>query len=121
MEGDKKIVSQMKCLVLPFLILLTIGCSTTQKQPASEPVAMETEELRNGRIVFNQYCNSCHPEGSSGLGPSIINKPLPKFLMRFQIRHGIGVMPAFKDDVLEDQEVKNIARYLVHLRKERDQ
>ncbi|HET8854563.1 MAG TPA: cytochrome c [Salinimicrobium sp.] len=85
--------------------------------PYSEPVEMPTEDLAHGRVLFNNYCASCHPGGMSGVGPAIINKPLPEFLIRFQIRNGIGLMPAFDEDVLKDRQVEQIAEYLVFLRK----
>jgi mono/diheme cytochrome c family protein len=50
------------------------------------------------------------------MGPSINDKPLPKFLMRFQIRHGLGVMPAFSDKQISDSELNDIVNYLTALR-----
>lgn len=101
-----------------FLLLIICSCSGPKKAPSAEPENMPTAQLEEGRILFNQYCQQCHPGGMGGLGPAIIDKPLPKFLMRFQIRHGLGVMPDFDEDVISDSQVKNIARYLVYLRKE---
>jgi hypothetical protein len=34
--------------------------------------------------------------------------PLPRFLMRFQVRHGLGAMPAFPPEVLKDDDVEHI-------------
>lgn len=102
---------------LIFISLKFTGCSAPKIMPYSDPVTLETKDLNNGRELFNQHCASCHPRGMAGLGPAIINKPLPEFLIRFQIRNGIGVMPAFKEDVLDDKQVENIAGYLVYLRK----
>lgn len=105
-------------LILLFLFGLWIhSCSAPKTAPYAEPINLPSEELENGRILFSQHCITCHPGGKSGLGPSIINKPLPKFLIRFQIRNGIGVMPAFGEEVLTDQQVERIAEYVVFLRK----
>ncbi|WP_420458420.1 c-type cytochrome [Neolewinella sp.] len=93
------------------------GCSTPSRVPAATVVNLPTEELRDGSILFAGKCSGCHPGGRSGLGPSIVNKPLPRALIRFQTRAGLGVMPAFKDHVLSDDQVKDIASYLVYLRK----
>ncbi len=122
MEGNKAEVMKkpwwyISVLILIFLILKITGCSAPKIMPYSEPVTLETKELENGSKLFDHHCASCHPGGMSGLGPAIINKPLPEFLIRFQIRNGIGVMPAFKKDVLDDEQVENIAEYLVYLRK----
>lgn len=108
-------------IIFPVLICFFLkftGCSAPKILPYSEPVTLKTEELEDGRKLYDQHCATCHPGGMSGLGPAIINKPLPEFLIRFQIRNGIGVMPAFKEDVLNDEQVENIAEYLVYLRKQ---
>lgn len=103
--------------VLIFFLPKVTGCSAPKILPYFEPVTLETKELENGRKLYHQHCATCHPGGMSGLGPAVINKPLPEFLIRFQIRNGIGVMPAFKEDVLTDEQVENIAEYVVYLRK----
>lgn len=113
----QKRIWYLSVLIMVFLLLKITGCSAPKIRPYSEPLTLETEALKNGRKHFDHHCATCHPGGMSGLGPAIINKPLPEFLIRFQIRNGIGVMPAFKEDVLTDEEVENIAEYLVYLRK----
>lgn len=106
-------------LFLPaFFFSKITGCTAPKTNLYTAPVTLETKELENGRILFDEHCATCHPGGMSGLGPAIINKPLPKFLIRFQIRNGIGVMPAFDEEVLNDEQVKDIAEYLVYLRKQ---
>lgn len=105
------------CMLILFFMVRLSSCSTPKTVPPSEVVQMPTEELQKGRILFNNHCATCHPEAKAGLGPSIINKPLPEFLIRFQIRNGIGVMPAFNEEALNDDEVEKIAEYLVYLRK----
>lgn len=104
-----------------FLLLLAFAglssCSAPKARPPAATISMPTEELEHGRVLFNQNCATCHPEGMEGVGPAIINKPLPASLMRFQIRNGVGVMPGFDEEVLSDEEVERIAAYLVYLRK----
>lgn len=106
-------------MLLLFLGVVWIhSCSTPKTAPYAEVVELPSKELQEGRQLFSYHCATCHPEGKAGLGLSIINKPLPEFLMRFQIRKGIGAMPAFSEEVLSDAQVENIAEYLVYLRKE---
>lgn len=97
-----------------------ISCSAPKIKPYAEVVTLPTEQLQNGRILFDNYCASCHPEAMSGVGLAIINKPLPKALIKFQIRNGIGVMPAFNEEQLSHEQVEDIAEYLQYLRKDRD-
>lgn len=115
MENNKKIKIRLLIFLVPVLML----CACSKNRMPTKELDMPTEELANGRVLYNNYCDTCHPRGMAGLGPAIINKPLPKFLMRFQVRHGLGVMPDFDEDVLKDEEVKNIAEYIVYLRKNR--
>ncbi|MGK7391523.1 MAG: c-type cytochrome [Candidatus Cyclobacteriaceae bacterium M2_1C_046] len=120
MESNKgKIIENIRnCLIAGYIIIISItlnSCSSVP--PYAEVKSMPTHELENGRILYNNYCATCHPNGGSGVGLAIINKPLPEFLIRFQIRHGIGVMPDFDEDVLKDEQVESIAEYLAYLRK----
>lgn len=97
--------------------LLFAGCSARKGVPYTEPLQAQNQNVVEGKVLFDQYCNSCHPGGTAGLGPALNNKPLPGFLIRFQIRQGIGVMPAFDKDVISKEESKKIVAYLKELRK----
>jgi len=57
-----------------------------------------------------------HASGGS-LAPAINNKPLPGFLMKFQVRHGIGAMPAFSKRELPPDELDAVVKYLKALRR----
>jgi mono/diheme cytochrome c family protein len=83
----------------------------------SEPITQKTfvpanEHIANGQRLFMAYCNKCHPGGEGGLGPSINSNPAPQFIKRFQMRHGLGVMPAFKKDDLSKSSLHDISRFL---------
>ena len=102
--------------VFTYLCVLFIACSAPRTRPAAEVVTFEDAALAEGRVLFDKHCNTCHPGGMAAVGPAIINKPLPKFAVRYQIRHGLGTMPAFRD-ILNDQEVRHIADYIGYLKK----
>ena len=105
-------------LIAVLLGLEMFGCSAPKKVLYSEPVDLPSKELQQGKVLFEEYCATCHPGGMGGVGLAIVNKPLPEFLIKFQIRNGIGVMPAFGEDKLSDEQVDHIAEYLVYLRKQ---
>lgn len=122
MESKQATVNRSLMIISLILFALLAAarmssCSAPKTAPLAELVEMPTEKLQQGRILFNEYCATCHPGGMAGVGLGIIDKPLPKFLMKFQIRNGIGVMPAFDEKVLTDEEVDNIVDYIVYLRK----
>lgn len=93
-------------------VLFSLSCKSRKEAPYITPLENASIEVQEGKLLFHNYCNKCHPDGTAGLGPSIINKPLPDFLIRFQIRNGLGVMPAFKKEYLPDEDVKKIISYI---------
>jgi hypothetical protein len=52
----------------------------------------------------------------AGLAPGINHMPLPDFLVRFQVRNGLGAMPAFGPDQISDAELDALVTYLNELR-----
>jgi mono/diheme cytochrome c family protein len=63
-----------------------------------------------------QKCDRCHPGGEAGLGPSLKGKMMTSFLVEFQARNGMGVMPAFDHDELPDADLDDVVAYLKALR-----
>lgn len=55
------------------------------------------------------------PRWGGGLGPAV--NPVPSFGKRFQIRHGLGTMPAFGKEAISDEEIDNVLSYLKALKK----
>ena len=105
----------MKTLRFILILFLLYGCSPKVIPPGERVEMVQSEHALQGRKIFMSYCNSCHPGGTSGLGPSLINKPLPGFAIRFQVRNGLGVMPAFSKEVLSEKEVDRIIAYIKEL------
>ena len=106
-----------KMLPFTFVALLVGACVSARR---SEPIVGESRargsEFAEGRRAFMQHCHACHPGGAAGLGPALNNKPLPAGLIKFQVRHGLGAMPAFKAVHIESRELDAIAAYLIALR-----
>jgi mono/diheme cytochrome c family protein len=74
-------------------------------------------QLAEGRRLFDQHCHACHPDGDGGLGPSLNDKPLPGTLISFQVRHGMGVMPAFDANKISKEELDALVAYMKTLRR----
>lgn len=68
-----------------------------------------------GEQIFIRTCNTCHPGGSAGMGPSLENLakdfPTDAKLKAF-LRHGKGIMPPQPKEVLNDKEMDNLIGYL---------
>jgi mono/diheme cytochrome c family protein len=92
------------------------GCSARRSEPIVGAHHGFTPNLEHGRIVFMQHCQKCHPGGEAGLGPGINDKPLPEFLIATQVRVGLGAMPSFGRDLITDEELDHLIRYLKALR-----
>lgn len=73
-------------------------------------------EKPEGHRVFMQHCHYCHPGGEAGLGPALNDKQLPARLIKFQVRHGLGAMPALTKDRVSDGELDAVVDYLIALR-----
>lgn len=99
------------------VLLLVSGCASARRsEPLVGPLRLEAASLVEGRQVFFNHCHQCHPGGESGLGPALNNKPLPGFLIGFQVRQGLGVMPAFSEEEISDEELDELIAYLKALR-----
>jgi mono/diheme cytochrome c family protein len=96
---------------------LAAGCSARRSEPIAGPLPDTSPEVARGGIAFDRHCSHCHPGGERGLAPALNDKPLPGFLIRFQVRHGAGAMPAFPRQTIDDQELDDIVRYLKALRR----
>ena len=98
-------------------LALATACGTARRGvPVAGPMAFQSEKVAFGERVFMQKCNQCHPRGEAGLAPAINNKPLPGFLIAFQVRHGLGAMPSFNEREVSDRELDAIIAYLKYLR-----
>jgi len=99
------------------LLVLLAACSARRSEPIAGPMTLATPELRQGEIAFDRHCSHCHPGGEKGLAPAINNKPLPGFMIKTQVRHGAGAMPAFSEKELSREELDALVRYLKALRR----
>jgi mono/diheme cytochrome c family protein len=106
----------MKKHLIIVIILMMAGCGTKLMLPAEGEQLVQSEFAVAGKEIFMQYCNRCHPAGNAGLGPSIINKPLPGFLIRMQVRRGFGVMPSFAKENLSNDELDKLVAYIKEVR-----
>ena len=71
-----------------------------------------------GDQVFIRSCNTCHPSGKAGLGPSLenISKHYPDdAVLAALIRKGKGMMPPQPKTTINDQELENLIEYLKSL------
>lgn len=115
MTSRSLIVSLGLALVV---VMVLASCGSSRRgAPVDSPFVPRTEREELGQRVFMQYCHACHPNGESGLGPGLNDKPLPGFMIRIQVRNGLGVMPSFPSEVISSEELDALVEYLVALRR----
>lgn len=105
--------------LLPFLgiVLVLTACGSVRRgEPITGPLDHYDAKVRRGEIVFQHHCHQCHPGGEGGLGPSLNDKPLPAWLMKTQVRLGLGVMPAFDEHHISSEDLNALMTYIVALR-----
>lgn len=104
-------------IFLACVIIIQAGCGSARRgEPLAGPIDISSQVLARGQEVFTRQCSQCHPGGEAGLGPSLNNKPLPGFMMKFQVRHGLGAMPAFPKEVISDDDLDAVVEYIKTLR-----
>ena len=97
-------------------LVLVAGCSARRGEPIVGPLPISEPEIARGHQVFMRECHQCHPGGEAGLGPAINNKPIPGFLIKFQVRTGLGAMPGFSQSEISTEELDHLLDYIKALR-----
>jgi mono/diheme cytochrome c family protein len=73
-----------------------------------------TQLVRSSEVVFGRYCNTCHPGGRFGAGPSLI-LALPGLSddqVRDIVRHGKNRMPGFTTQEISDVELDDLIGFM---------
>jgi len=109
----KKNIVVIGFFVFYFLVTFISGCAIRRSEPVmNQAFVPANKHIANGEDVFMKYCQKCHPGGEGGLGPAINPIPAPAFIKKFQVRHGLGVMPSFKKDEISKYDLQDIVKYL---------
>jgi mono/diheme cytochrome c family protein len=105
-------------VLLVVIFGLVSACRSARRdEPIAGPLVLNDPVTEHGRVVFADRCHACHPGGAGGLGPALNNKPVPGFLMKTQVRAGIGAMPGFDKHSLSSDELDALTKYLLALRR----
>jgi mono/diheme cytochrome c family protein len=111
-----------KSIAVTFAVALctcAIGCYSVRRgEPLTGPVRMPNQKVAHGQQLYMRYCYSCHQAGDGGMAPAINNKPAPRWLIKTQVRTGLGAMPAFNKNVIAPDDLDDLVDYIIHLRHE---
>lgn len=86
--------------------------------PSSGNTGSNSANAARGAEVFARYCNSCHPGGDRGAGPSLIEEGsrLSDGRITRTVRNGDGRMPAFGTNQISDAELPDLIAYIRSLK-----
>jgi ubiquinol-cytochrome c reductase cytochrome c subunit len=93
--------------------------------PRLPDVDPEGADVAQGGVLFREHCQACHSAAGAGgalsygraappLAPATIEQTAAA------VRTGPGEMPTFGPDVIDDEELNEILRYVVYLRDPED-
>ena len=103
----------MKILFIILVLIFAVSCAVRRSEPVKQKAFVPANaEVAHGEQVYMSYCHKCHPSGESGLGPSLNASPAPGFLKKFQVRHGLGVMPSFKANELSKKDLHDVVKFI---------
>jgi mono/diheme cytochrome c family protein len=100
-------------------IIWSTGCGSARRdEPFTKPLVVDHDpKLVIGQKAFARNCNECHPGGSGGEGPALNDSALPASFIKFQVRNGLGAMPAFSTKDVSDSDLDALVFYVQALRK----
>jgi hypothetical protein len=115
-----------RLLVIIFILgcscIYFVSCSSRRIEKDMASAKERSPKEEEGRIVFKNRCQKCHPNGESGVGPPINTIKMPGFLLRERVRSRAfllwtGRMPSFDKHEISDKEMNSLIAYLKYMRK----
>ncbi|MCA9528735.1 MAG: cytochrome c [Myxococcales bacterium] len=88
------------------------GSSASAGGEAAYAGPITSDDVATGQVVFQTYCNSCHPGGEKGKGPNLHDVGIHPAKARMFIREGSGRMPAFNKSRISDDQLEAVLAYL---------
>jgi mono/diheme cytochrome c family protein len=99
------------------LFCLSACRSPRRGEAVGRSVTKLTPSVERGHVIYQQHCYRCHPGGEGGLAPSLNDKPAPAFLIKTQVRAGLGAMPGFDKEEIPPADLDDLTAYMLALRR----
>ena len=82
-------------LAPPVLLALISGFLFDLPFPIAGPLPYTSRDVARGEMAFMRHCQECHTFGERSFAPALNDKPALGWLIRLQVRVGLGAMPSF--------------------------
>ena len=99
-----------------FTVSVLVGIAGLSACGTNDPPATATPPVPRGQTVFARYCNTCHPGGGLGAGPSLLIVSLTDAEVTDIVRHGKNRMPGFGERIISNDELADLLTYLEQMR-----
>tara|TARA_B100001540_G_C15624653_1_gene559243 strand:- start:235 stop:558 length:324 start_codon:yes stop_codon:yes gene_type:complete len=80
----------------------------------------DEEKMAKGLEIFNETagCAACHALKAAGsdanIGPNLDTVSLTEELVKEMVTHGLGVMPAYGEGILTEEEIDIVSFYVAN-------
>ncbi len=112
------------CGLVVFAWIALRGAPPAGPAQTAAPIGVrESLVLRSdnrGQVLFGRYCDSCHPAGQEGIGASLRSPQFKRAITTSEqiagvVRKGGFDMPPFPPDLINDDDLNQIAAYVLSL------
>lgn len=102
--------------------LYLASCSSRRVKKDMTDIDALDPQIADGRLIFKDKCQKCHPNGEAGVGPALNNKKLPSVIIRARIRSRAtflwtGRMPSFNKHEISKTQLDALMAYLKNMEK----
>jgi mono/diheme cytochrome c family protein len=98
---------------------LLSACDSGEAGPTPTPnpdslILQAAPGLPRGKAVFGRYCNTCHPGGARGAGPSLIELApgLSDDQIKSSVRKGRPRMSSFSESLISNDALTDLVAYI---------
>jgi mono/diheme cytochrome c family protein len=129
-----------KPLLISIFLVSTISLLGCEQTDTSKPIAVETpspvvsapvvqapkSSARSGRVIYDLHCAGCHAAGlgyaatmklklarAEGMAVLVQRTDLTSAYISHIVRDGLLEMPPFRPTDINDEELENLAQYMI--------
>src|SRR6476661_7070050 len=114
LPGKRRLARVMFVLTALLPAVAVAACDGGSSTPTPEYGGTGTTS--KGQVIFERYCNTCHPGGGRGVGPSLITMHYGADEIKAVVRHGKAQMPGFGEKVISDDDLDALVDYVIGMR-----